>query len=95
MHRDDRPRPLVINALDSLTTLLADITNDNNFGSVLESKVSISAISTGTMGTTQGKSVDALTLTKHWQIPLDRAKKTVLKTTQRGIRRVLDPTMNR
>ena len=81
VHREDRPRPLVINALVSLTTPLVDITNGNNFGSLLESKVGISAILTWTMGTKQGKLVDALTLTKQWQIPLDRAKKTILKTT--------------
>ena len=38
-----------------------------------------------TILTSQRKMVDAPTLAKIWNIPLDRAKKTVLARTQRGV----------
>ena len=38
-----------------------------------------------TILTSQRKMVDAPTLAKRWNIPLDRAKTTVLATTQRGV----------
>ena len=38
-----------------------------------------------TILTSQRKMVDAPTLAKRWNIPLERAKKTVLATTQRGV----------
>ena len=37
------------------------------------------------------KSVDAHDLARRWMIPIDRAKRTVKKTSQRGIRKVLHP----
>ena len=37
--------------------------------------------------------VDALTLAKIWNIPLDRAKITVFATTQRGVQHVKNPSI--
>ena len=39
--------------------------------------------------------VDAPTLAKRWNIPLDRAKTTVLATTKRGVRHVTNPSIMR
>ena len=39
--------------------------------------------------------VDAPTLAKIWNIPIDRAKNTVLVTTQRGVQRVSNPSIMR
>ena len=39
--------------------------------------------------------VDAPTLAKIWNIPIDRAKNTVLSKTQRGVRHVTNPSIMR
>ena len=39
--------------------------------------------------------VDAPTLAKRWNIPIDRAKNTVCVTTQRGVRYVANPSIMR
>ena len=46
---------------------------------------------TGNVTSTQGKSVDAHDLARRWMIPIDRAKRTVKKKSQFGIRKVLHP----
>ena len=48
-----------------------------------------------TILTSQQKMVDAPTLAKIWNIPLDRAKNTVFATTQRGVRHVKNPSIMR
>ena len=48
-----------------------------------------------TILTSQRKMVDALTLAKRWNIPLYRAKTTVLATTQRGVQYVTNPSIMR
>ena len=66
---------------------LADITHDDNFATALLSTVQISASHTsGTVGSSRGKAVDASTLARRWKIPLDLAKKTIQVTTQRSVR---------
>ena len=55
---------LVINSLSSLSTLIADITNDDKFASMLENKIQVSAIKSGNVNSNQGKVVDALSLSK-------------------------------
>ena len=45
--------------------------------------------------TSQRKLVDAPTLAKRRNIPLDRAKNTVLATTRRGVRHVKNPSIMR
>ena len=79
----------------------ADISDDDNLGHFLMNKVQVSAIEraiitaqtskTGNVTSTQGKSVYAHDLARRWMIPIDRVKRTVKKTSQRGIRKVLHP----
>ena len=98
--KDSNDNTLIISSMTSLTMPSADITGDSNFGTILESKVCVSAANTSidepskleaiminrqtgkTILTSQCKMVDAPTLAKRWNIPLDRAKNTVLATTQ-------------
>ena len=104
--KDDNENILIISPLTSLTMTYANITGDSNFGTILESKVCVSAANTSndqsskfeasmtrrqpgkTILNSQRKMVDAPTLAKRWNIPLDRAKATVLATTQQGVRHV-------
>ena len=99
--------------MTSLTMPSADITGDSNFGTILESKVCVSASNTSinqsskleasmtkrqpgkTILTSQRKMVDAPTLAKRLNIPIDRAKNTVLVTTQRGVRHVTNLSIMR
>ena len=90
--------PMMISSMSSTMTAHADVTADYNFASVLESKVRVSAVNRipgQTLQTKQHKMVDAPTLAKRWNIPIDRAKKTVKMTTQRGIRHVVNPSIAR
>ena len=98
--KDDNDNTLIISSMTSLKMPSADITGDSNFGTILESKVCVSAANTSidqsskleasmtkrqpgkTILTSQRKIVNAPTLAKRWNIPLDRAKKTVLAKTQ-------------
>ena len=48
-----------------------------------------------TIPTSQRKMVDAPTLAKRWNIPIDRAKNTVRVTTQRGVQHVANPFIMR
>ena len=96
---------IVINSLscNSLSCDAADITADDNFGTALESNVMISSAtvlkdSTNRYGNVQskkGKQVDVATLAKRWGISPGKAKHTVLKTTQRGVRSTLHPALSR
>ena len=72
-----------------------DITEDDNFASVLNNKVQVSAIQSGNVNYNQGKAVDALSLAKQWMISPDRAKNKVQKTTQCGIRMVINLQISR
>ena len=98
--KDDNDNTLIISSLTSLKMPSANITGDSNFGTILESKVCVSAANTSneqstkfeaimtrrqpgkTILTSQRKMVDVPTLAKRWNIPLNRAKTTVLATTQ-------------
>ena len=106
MGKYDNGNKLIISSMTSLTMPSADITGDSNFGTIIESKVCVSAANTRidqssklessmtkrkpgkTILTSQRKMVDSPTLAKIWNIPIDRAKNTVLVTTQRGVRHV-------
>ena len=99
MGKDDNDNTLIISSMTSLTMPSADITGDSNFGTILESKVCVSAANTSidqsskleasmtkrqpgkTILTSQRKMVDAPTLSKRSNIPIDRSKNTVLVTT--------------
>jgi hypothetical protein len=85
----DRVQPFVINAVSSMTTDAADITNDENFGIALEQHVTVSVAALDTTKTAPGqihsnasKPVDAETLAKRWLIPANHATRTVNRTTQ-------------
>ena len=113
MGKDDNDNTLIISSMSSLTMPSADITGDSNFGTILESKVCVSAVNKiidksskleasmtnqqpgNTILTSQRKMVDAPTLAKIWNVPIDRAKNTVLVTTQRGVRHVANPSIMR
>ena len=69
---------LVISSVCS-TVHMADISDPNNFPAMLLSKVRVSAM-TNTLGTKQGREVDAPTLAKQWNIPHNKAVSTVRVT---------------
>ncbi len=88
---------LVINLLSSLTTDQADITDDENFYDVLASHVQISSIETSLNGhicLRKTALIDPQTLATRWMISPERAKGTVVMTTQRGVRTCLKPTLS-
>ena len=113
MGKDDNDNTLIISSMTSLTMPSADITGDYKFGTIIESKVCVSAANTSndqsskleasmtkqqpgkTILTSQRKMVDVPTLAKIWNIPIDRAKNTVLVTTQRGVRHVTNTSIMR
>jgi hypothetical protein len=87
---------LILNELQYLTTDLADLTHDCNFHQVLTLHVIISSINASLSGHVRScktAPIDFMTLTGWWMIALDRAKKTVQWTTQRGVRTCLNPTL--
>jgi hypothetical protein len=89
---------LVINALHSLTTDLSDILHDCNFHQVLLSHVNISSMDTSLNGHIQTRKtapIDHMTLASRWMTSLEKAKQTVQRTTQRGVRTCLNPTLVR
>jgi hypothetical protein len=80
----DRGQPFVINALSSMTTDTADITDDKNFGITFEQHVTVSVAALDISKTTPGrihskagKPVDAEMLAKRWLIPANHAARTV------------------
>ena len=75
---------LVINSLTSHLPLAA-ITHNDNFATVLQSKVNVSATHSGGVRSNAKKSVDAPTLARRWMIPEHRARQTVQQTTQCAI----------
>jgi len=89
---------LAINSLSSLSSDLVDVTDDKNFHQVLTSKVKISSIETSLNGHIRLRNVapiDPQTLAALWMISPDHAKRTVVMTTQRGVRTCLNPTLSR
>jgi hypothetical protein len=88
---------LVINLLSSLTTDQADITDDEIFYDVLASHVQISSIETSLNGhicSHKTTPINPQTLATRWMISLERAKQTVVMTTQRGVRTCLNPPLS-
>ena len=85
---------LVVNSLTSHHPLV-DITHNDNFATVLQSKVNVSATQSGGVRSNAKKSVDAPTLARRWMIPENRARQTVQQTTQRGVRDIINPTLSR
>jgi hypothetical protein len=93
---------LVINSLSSLTADHADVTEDNNFYQVLSSMVQISSAESspnelslnGHICLRKIAPIDPLTLAAWWMISPDRAKRTVVMTTQGGVQTCLNPTLS-
>ena len=75
-----RRQSLVIYSILSLYTPIAGITDNDNFASMLENKVQVSAIQSGNVKSNQGKAVDALALSKKWMISPNRDNNKVWKT---------------
>ncbi len=89
---------LVINLHSSLTTDQADVTDDENFNDVLASHVQICSIETSLNGhihSCKTAPIDLQTLVAHWMISPERAKQTVIMTTQRSVWKCLNPTLSR
>ncbi len=84
---------LVINSLSSLTADYADVTDDDNFYRVLSSMVQISSTESspnelslnGHICLRKIVPIDPQTLAARWMISPDRAKRTVVMTTQRRV----------
>eukprot|EP00804_Cyclotella_cryptica_P016777 CCRYP_002064-RA/>CCRYP_002064-RA protein AED:0.32 eAED:0.33 QI:0/0/0/1/1/1/2/0/448 len=83
---------MIINSLSaSLQVSAVDVTDDENFGLLLESKSCVSS-SISKVGVAKSKSsqqMDHMTLSKKWGISPEKAKQTIQRTTQRGIRTFL------
>jgi len=89
---------LAIKSLSSLSSDLVDVTDDKIFHQVLTSKVMILSVDTSLNGHIRSRNVapiDPQTLAARWMISPDRAKHTVVMTTQRGVRTCLNPTLSR
>ncbi len=89
---------LILDELHSLTTDLADLTHDCNVHQVLTAHIIVSSVNSSLSGHVQLHKVapiDFMTLAGRWMIAPDRAKETVQRTTQRGVRTCLNPTLAR
>ncbi len=89
---------LILNELQSLTTDLADLTHDCNFHQVLSSHVVVSSGNASLSGHVRSRKTVPLDFMTHagwWMIAPDRAKKTVQRTMQQGVRTCLNPTLAR
>ncbi len=99
VHSSDTPARgrLVINELTSLTTDTADVTDDDNFHVVLQSRVQVSSIGTSETGhfkTKQTKPINHQTLASRcWMISPEKALQTINVTTQCSVRTCLNPTL--
>jgi hypothetical protein len=83
---------LAINLLSSLSSDLVDVMDDENFHQVLTSKIMISSVETSLNGHIRSRNIapiDPQTLAARWMISPDRAQRTVVMTTQRGVRTCL------
>ncbi len=88
---------LVTDLLSSLTTDQADVINDENLYDVLASNVQILSFESSLNGHIRSRKIapiDPQTLATHWMISPERAKKTVVMATQRGVRTCLNPTLS-
>ena len=96
---DRHDTPMTISAITSFAQPYADISEAHNLVSALERQVKVCSVESltrpGAIASTRSKAVDARTLAMRWQIPIDRAKRTVKRTTQRGVRHVSHPSLTR
>ncbi len=90
-------KSLVIDPFSSLTTDQAGVTDDENLYDVLASHVQILSIESSRnrhICLRKIAPIDPQTLAAHWMISPERAKQTVVMTTQRGVRTCLNPTLS-
>ncbi len=93
----------VIYSFFSLTADHVDVTDNDNFYWVLSSMVQLSSTDSspnelslnGHIPPHKIALVDPQILAARWMISLDHAKRTVVMTTQRGVRTCLNPTLSR
>ena len=86
---------MVINAVaTSLQIDAADFTDDDNFAVALESTSCVPSKLSKIVSKSRPK-VDHVTLARKWGISPEKAKRTVQRTTQRGMRTVLHPSLSR
>ena len=82
---DRHDTPMTISAITSFAQPYADISEAHNLVSALERQVKVCSVESltrpGAIASTRSKAVDARTLAMRWQIPIDRAKRTVKRTT--------------
>jgi hypothetical protein len=84
-------------AINSLSSLSSDLVDVENFHQVLNSKVMISSVKTSLNGHIRSRNIapiDPQTLAARWMISPDCAQRTVVMTTQRGVRTCLNPTLS-
>jgi hypothetical protein len=98
--RGPRPSSLVINSISSTYTDLINTNHDDSFHQALSSNVVISSLDTGPSMTgnvraRKAPGVDFMTLSRRWCISPHKAQRTLTKTTQRGVRKCLDPSLAR
>ncbi len=94
----DSQRPdMVMSSVVSVSYLVINITNDENFAAVLDHHVKVdmtTTVQSAHLTMLQQKlAVDSDTLARHWGIPSHKAKRTVQHTTQSGVRNIANPTL--
>ena len=90
-------KSLVFDPLSPLTTDQADVADDETLYDVLTSHVQILSIESSLNGHIRSRKtapIDPQTLAARWMISPERAKQTVIMTTQRGVRTCLNPTLS-
>jgi hypothetical protein len=90
-------KSLVTDSLSSMTTDQANVNDDETLYDVLASHVQILSIESSLNGhicSRKTAPIDPQTLAAHWMISPERAKQTVVMTTQRGVRTCLNPTLS-
>ncbi len=91
-------KSLVFDPLSPLTTDQANVDADEDLYDVLASHVQILSIESSLSGhicSCKTAPIDPQTLAARWMISPERAKQTVVMTTQRGVRTCLNPTVSR
>ena len=87
---------IVINSLSASPQVNAvDVTDNVNFGLLLESKSCVSS-SISKVGVAKSKSpprIDHLTLSRKWGISPEKVKWTIQRTAHHGVRTVLHPSL--
>ena len=81
----------IINSVSTSYEDAIDFTDDNNFYDALKAKVNVARV-----GVSKGKhAISHETLSKNWMVSPETAMRMVQRTTQRGIRTVLHPSLSR